>query len=161
MIIKKNIGNTVSFLIIFFITFLLTLSCISGDEKGSEIILKNMKGNENVTFEILLPEYGSVFEPVLTIKYTNKKKDSILKFRYEIKNSIGMIKSQDVCITVKKEDSYLKNILYKELSINLGRFVSPLAGLYTLEIYDINRDNSIVAIALEKNITSTHKKAFK
>lgn len=127
-------------------------SCLPKEKKSKEIVLKNIKGNERVDFEILLPEYGTIFEPIMTIKYTNKKTDSRLKFKYKIRSNIGLIKSEDVDVVIGKENSYLKNILYKEVSINLGKFVSPLAGIYTLEIYDINKDNSIVAIAIEKNI---------
>lgn len=149
-----TIKRTVFFIAISAVITLLSNSCLPKDEKSKEIVLKNIKGNERVDFEILLPEYGTIFEPIITIKYTNKKTDSRLKFKYRLVSNIGLIKSEVVDVVIEKENSYLKNILYKEVSIKLGRFVSPLAGVYKLEIYDINSDNSIVAIALEKNIST-------
>lgn len=147
-----TIKRTIFFIAISAVITLMSNSCLPKEKKSKEIVLKNIKGNERVDFEILLPEYGTIFEPIMTIKYTNKKTDSKLKFKYKIRSNIGLIKSEDVDVVIGKENSYLKNILYKEVSINLGKFVSPLAGIYTLEIYDINKDNSIVAIAIEKNI---------
>lgn len=145
--------------VIFVMSSYLYISCSSfnNGNDNKDLIVKNTDGNKKIDFDILLPEYGSVFEPILTIEYTNKKTDSRLKFKYEIKNNLGVITSKIVDIKITKENSYLKNILYKELSINLGKFISPLAGMYTLEISDINKDGNVVAIALQNNIKTNTK----